>query len=70
MVWFDHIPLWCSLFILNFCGLAEYGEKIDACKKKTEAVRSEVAGDVDIDQLEKELQEELEKEQLLMEDLR
>ncbi|XP_056159489.1 kinetochore protein SPC24 homolog isoform X1 [Syzygium oleosum] len=50
--------------------LAEYGEKIDACKKKTEAVRSEVAGDVDIDQLEKELQEELEKEQLLMEDLR
>ncbi|KAI6678414.1 hypothetical protein NL676_039210 [Syzygium grande] len=45
-------------------SLLEYGEKIDACKKKTQAVRSEVAGDVDIDQLEKELQEELKKEQL------
>ncbi|XP_030515834.2 kinetochore protein SPC24 homolog [Rhodamnia argentea] len=51
-------------------SLLEYGEKIDACKKKTEAVRSEVAADVDIDQLQKELQEEIEKERLLMEDLR
>ncbi|XP_039160602.1 kinetochore protein SPC24 homolog [Eucalyptus grandis] len=51
-------------------SILEYEEKIDACKKKTEAVRSEVAGDVDIDQLQKELQEELEKERLLMEDLR
>ncbi|KAF8019527.1 hypothetical protein BT93_G0266 [Corymbia citriodora subsp. variegata] len=51
-------------------SLLEYEDKIDACKKKTEAVRSEVAGDVDIDQLQKELQEELEKERLLMEDLR
>ncbi|KAF8019804.1 hypothetical protein BT93_G0483 [Corymbia citriodora subsp. variegata] len=51
-------------------SLLEYEDKIDACKKKTEAVRFEVAGDVDIDQLQKELQEELEKERLLMEDLR
>ncbi|KAI3413095.1 uncharacterized protein J3R85_016533 [Psidium guajava] len=51
-------------------SLLEYQEKIDACKKKTEAARSEAAADVDIEQLEKELQEEIEKERLLMEDLR
>lgn len=49
---------------------ADYQRKIEECKAKTEAARSEVVGDAELDQLEKELGEELEKEHLLMENLR
>ncbi|XP_022766242.1 radixin-like [Durio zibethinus] len=50
--------------------LQEYEEKIEACKKKTEQAKSEVADGAEMEYLQKELQEELEKERGLKEELR
>ncbi|XVF76876.1 hypothetical protein PTKIN_Ptkin13bG0302200 [Pterospermum kingtungense] len=50
--------------------LQEYEEKIEACKKKTEQAKSEVANSFEMEYLQKELQEELEKERELKEELR
>ncbi|KAK4755440.1 hypothetical protein SAY87_009197 [Trapa incisa] len=50
--------------------LQDYQRKIDECKEKTEAARCEVVGDAELDQLEKELHEELEKEHLLLKNMR
>lgn len=49
---------------------AEYEEKIEACKKKTEQAKSEVADGAEMEHLHKEYQEELEKERGLEEELR
>ncbi|EOY07106.1 PREDICTED: radixin [Theobroma cacao] len=50
--------------------LQEYEEKIEACKKKTEQAKSEVADGAEMESLQKELKQELEKERELMEELR
>jgi hypothetical protein len=49
---------------------ADYQKRIDICKKKTEEAKSEVAADAEIDLLQKELEEEIEKEHLLMDEHR
>lgn len=51
-------------------SLEDYIKKIDLCKQKTEAARAEVATDAEINLLQKELDEELQKETLLQEELR
>ena len=49
---------------------AEYEKKIDECKQKTKAAKSEAPADAEIELLQKELQAKIEKEHLLKEDLR
>ncbi|KAK7294740.1 hypothetical protein RJT34_17635 [Clitoria ternatea] len=49
-------------------SIQEYQKKIDACKQKIEEVRSETVADADLDLLQRDLDEELEKERLLKED--
>ena len=49
---------------------ADYEKRIDACKQKTETAKSEVISDEELDLLQKELEEECEKESLLLEELR
>ncbi|KAJ0475633.1 hypothetical protein HanRHA438_Chr13g0581861 [Helianthus annuus] len=51
-------------------SLQGYHKQIDACKQKIEAAKAEVASDVEIHLLQKELDEEIQKETLLREDLR
>ncbi|KAK1562477.1 hypothetical protein Q3G72_012590 [Acer saccharum] len=46
------------------------GRKIDVCKQKIEQAKSEVAAEAEVDHLQKELEEEFEKERLLQEELR
>ena len=50
--------------------MTDYIKKIDLCKQKTEAARAEVASDAEINLLQKELDEELQKETLLQDELR
>lgn len=50
--------------------LQDYQKRIDICKKKTEEAKSEVAADAEIDLLQRELEEEIEKEHLLMDEHR
>ncbi|XP_039015630.1 kinetochore protein SPC24 homolog isoform X2 [Hibiscus syriacus] len=50
--------------------LQEYEEKIEACKKKTEQAKSEVVDCAEMDYLQKEFQEEFEKERQLKEEFR
>lgn len=50
--------------------LEDYRKKIDECKHKTEQARSEVVADAELDLLQRELEEELEKERMLGEELR
>ncbi|KAK8271235.1 hypothetical protein V6Z11_D11G248200 [Gossypium hirsutum] len=50
--------------------LREYEEKIEACKKKTEQAKLEAADGAEMEYLQKEYQEELEKERGLEEELR
>lgn len=50
--------------------LQDYQEKIDACKRKTEQAKSEVAAGAELEHLQKELKEELERERELKEELR
>ncbi|KAM0001273.1 hypothetical protein Hdeb2414_s0383g00881801 [Helianthus debilis subsp. tardiflorus] len=51
-------------------SLQGYHKKIDMCKQKIEAAKAEVASDVEIHLLQKELDDELRREALLREDLR
>ncbi|KAJ9694038.1 hypothetical protein PVL29_009832 [Vitis rotundifolia] len=48
----------------------EYQKKIDACKRKTDEAKSDAATDAEINFLEKELEGELQREQMLREELR
>ncbi|KAK9920363.1 hypothetical protein M0R45_028918 [Rubus argutus] len=48
--------------------LRDYEKKVDACKKKTEEAKSEVVADVELDLLQRELDEGIDQEHLLMED--
>ncbi|KHN40715.1 hypothetical protein glysoja_001213 [Glycine soja] len=48
----------------------DYQNKVDACKQKIEEARSETAADGDLDLLQRELEEELEKERWLKEEFR
>ncbi|XP_028786407.1 kinetochore protein SPC24 homolog [Neltuma alba] len=50
--------------------LEDYQKKIDECKQKTAQARSEVVADAELDLLQKELEEELEKERTLGAELR
>ncbi|CAL0328309.1 unnamed protein product [Lupinus luteus] len=50
--------------------LQDYQKKIDACKQKTEEARRGTAADEELDRLQRELEEELEKERLLKEEFR
>ena len=49
---------------------SDYQKKIDACKQKKEEARSESAADAELDLLQRELEEELEKERMLKEEFR
>ncbi|CAO2820148.1 unnamed protein product [Amaranthus hypochondriacus] len=51
-------------------AISDYEKKINDCKHKIEVTRSEVVSDEEVDRLQKELDEEVKKEQLLREDLR
>lgn len=51
-------------------SLQDYQTNIDVCKKKTEEAKSETAADAEIDLLQQELEEEIKKEHLLMDELR
>ncbi|KAG5010045.1 hypothetical protein JHK85_019104 [Glycine max] len=51
-------------------SLQDYQKKVDTCKQKIEEARSETAADADLDLLQRELEEELEKERLLKEEFR
>ncbi|KAK7339933.1 hypothetical protein VNO77_20620 [Canavalia gladiata] len=51
-------------------SLQDYERKLDACKQKVEEARSETAADANLDLLQRELDEELEKERLLKEEFR
>ncbi|KAM7463930.1 hypothetical protein LguiA_032051 [Lonicera macranthoides] len=51
-------------------SLREYHKKIDVCKQKIEEAKSEVVADEEIDLLQKELEEELQRESFLKEELR
>ncbi|KAG5037851.1 hypothetical protein glysoja_042055 [Glycine soja] len=50
-------------------SLQDYQKKVDTCKQKIEEARSETAADADLDLLQRELEEELEKERLLKEEM-
>lgn len=66
------------IFLMNVLHLtssymiheSDYQKKIDECKQKTEQARSEVVADAELDLLQRELDEELEKERMLGEELR
>lgn len=49
---------------------ADYQNKIDACKQKTDEAKSEVIADSEIDRLQKELEEEIEREHSFRQELR
>lgn len=49
---------------------SDYQKKIDECRQKTEQARSGVVEDAELDLLQRELEEQLEKERLLGEELR
>lgn len=49
---------------------SDYQKKTEACKQKIEEARSETAADADLELLQRELEEELEKERLLKEEFR
>ncbi|KAL8093091.1 hypothetical protein AgCh_035107 [Apium graveolens] len=51
-------------------SVQDYQEKIDLCKQKTNAAKTEVAADSEIDMLRKELEDELQRESLLSDELR
>lgn len=51
-------------------SILEYQKKLDLCNQKIDAEKSEVAADSDLDMLQKELEEELEREHLLEDELR
>lgn len=51
-------------------SLQGYQEKIDLCQKTLEDAKSEVVSDAEINHLEKELDEEIDKEYLLLDELR
>ncbi|KAK0585308.1 hypothetical protein LWI29_026585 [Acer saccharum] len=59
-----------SLRADEFLYEADYQRKIDVCKQKIEQAKSEVAAEAEVDHLQKELEEEFEKERLLQEELR
>ncbi|XP_074270706.1 kinetochore protein SPC24 homolog [Silene latifolia] len=59
-----------SDFSATQIAISDYKKKIDECKLKIETARSEVVGDEDIDRLQKDLDEELKREELLREELR
>ncbi|TKY65782.1 1,4-alpha-glucan-branching enzyme 1, chloroplastic/amyloplastic [Spatholobus suberectus] len=50
--------------------LQDYQQKIDACKQKIEEARLETAADADLELLQRELEEEREKEHLFKEEFR
>lgn len=65
---------WSWYSKLQYCNFTfhttDYQKKIDLCKQKTEAAKAEVASDAEIHLLQKELDEELQRETLLQEELR
>jgi len=48
----------------------DYQKKIDDCKRKIESAKSEEVADEELNSLQKELDEELQREKLLQEELR
>ncbi|KAK1398164.1 hypothetical protein POM88_008027 [Heracleum sosnowskyi] len=51
-------------------SILDYQNKLDLCNQKIDAAKSEVAADSELDMLQKELEEELERERLLRDELR
>jgi len=57
--------------VLDQCLVeSDYQKKIDSHKQKIKHARSETAADADLELLQRELDEELEKERLLKEEFR
>jgi len=67
---FEQTILWLYHALDMFLYEADYQTNIDVCKKKTEEAKSETAADAEIDLLQQELEEEIKKEHLLMDELR
>ncbi|XP_062095027.1 kinetochore protein SPC24 homolog [Humulus lupulus] len=71
---FDNVKILQSSSLADFNEvqnmLQDYEGKIAACKQKTEAAKSEVVSDEELDLLNKELEEERDRECLLLEELR
>lgn len=59
-----------SHFTSTHLSLSDYEKNIDDCKHKIEATQSEEISEEEIDGLQKELDDELKREQLLREELR
>ncbi|XP_074366791.1 kinetochore protein SPC24 homolog [Apium graveolens] len=51
-------------------SILDYQKKLDLCNQKIDAAKSEVAADSELDMLQKELEEEAERERFLIEELR
>ncbi|XP_049369310.1 kinetochore protein SPC24 homolog [Solanum verrucosum] len=51
-------------------SIQDYQGKINACKQRTTEAQSEAAADAEINKLQKELEQEIQREQLLREELR
>lgn len=51
-------------------SMLDYQQKLDLCNQKIDAAKSEVAADSELDMLQKELEEGLERERLLKDELR
>ncbi|XP_022144074.1 uncharacterized protein LOC111013852 isoform X1 [Momordica charantia] len=51
-------------------SVQDYEKKIEACRQKTEEAKARTVADAEMDVLEEELEEELRKEHLLMEEIR
>lgn len=56
--------------ISSHCIHSDYQGKINACKQRTTEAQSEAAAEAEIDKLQKELEQEIQREQLLREELR
>ncbi|KAE9447587.1 hypothetical protein C3L33_20512, partial [Rhododendron williamsianum] len=59
-----------SYIIDNLFLASDYRKKIDLSKKKADEAKSEAVADAEMDFLQKELEEELQREHLLREELR
>ena len=60
----------CFVLLNVFLYESDCEKKVDACKQKIEEARSETVTDAELDLLQRELEEDLEKERLLKEEFR
>ncbi|XP_022144075.1 uncharacterized protein LOC111013852 isoform X2 [Momordica charantia] len=66
----EHVKALQSFCDDDFSNVHNYEKKIEACRQKTEEAKARTVADAEMDVLEEELEEELRKEHLLMEEIR